>query len=193
MRYVIIAIIAYLIGNISFAVLISKYGKKDDVRKHGSGNAGATNMVRAYGFKMGIVTFVGDMLKGLVATYLGYVIGGQLGMYIAAVLVVIGHDFPVFFKFKGGKGVSTTIGAMFFIAPFSVLICFIIGISIAIFTRTVSLGSLIGVCLSPIAILIFMKPLDMNSLYLALVLVALVIFRHKENIKRLIKGEEHKL
>ncbi len=192
MKLILVAVVAYLIGNISFALLISKIFFKDDVRRHGSGNAGSTNMIRAFGFKIGVITFIGDVLKGMLAAYLGRLIAGTDGSYIAGILVIVGHNWPVFMKFKGGKGVATTIGMLFVVLPWITLICFIIGISIAFAGRIVSIGSLIGVTLSAI-VAISRHYYDIKLVIFALIYVGMCLFTHRENIKRLVKGEEKKL
>ncbi len=192
MKYVLIAIIAYLIGNISFSLLISKVFFKDDVRKHGSGNAGSTNMIRAFGFKIGVITFIGDLLKGMLAAYLGRLIAGVDGSYIAGICVVAGHNWPVFMNFKGGKGVATTIGMLFVVLPWITLICFAIGISIAFMGRIVSIGSLIGVTLSAI-VAISRHYYDVKLVLFALIYAGMCLFTHRQNIKRLLRGEEKKL
>lgn len=192
MKLILVAIIAYLIGNISFALLISKIFFKDDVRRHGSGNAGSTNMIRAFGFKIGVITFIGDVLKGMLAAYIGRLLAGTDGSYVAGILVIVGHNWPVFMKFKGGKGVATTIGMLFVVLPWITLICFIIGISIAFAGRIVSIGSLIGVTLSAI-VAISRHYYDVKLVIFALIYAGMCLFTHRENIKRLIRGEEKKL
>jgi len=192
MKLILVAIIAYLIGNISFALLISKIFFKDDVRRHGSGNAGSTNMIRAFGFKIGVITFIGDVLKGMLAAYIGRLLAGTDGSYVAGILVIVGHNWPVFMKFKGGKGVATTIGMLFVVLPWITLVCAIIGISIAFMGRIVSIGSLIGVTLSAIVV-ISRHYYDVKLVIFALIYAGMCLFTHRENIKRLIKGEEKKL
>ena len=193
MNLILAAVIAYLIGNISFSLLIGKIFFKKDVRDYGSGNAGTTNMIRAFGAKIGVITFVGDMLKGVLAAYIGKLIGGIEGCYLAGLMVIIGHNWPVFLKFKGGKGVATTIGVMLYVLPLQTFICFIIGFSIAFFTRLVSLGSLIGVGISPIAILLTVRPFDIKLFMFSLIYTGMCLFKHRGNIIRLIKKEERKL
>jgi len=193
MNYIIIAIISYLLGNISFAYVLGKFFAKKDVRDYGSGNAGATNALRAFGKKIGIMVFVGDVLKGVVAVLIGRSYGGAMGSYIAGALVIIGHNWPVLLNFKGGKGVATTIGVMIIINPLVTLVCFAFGIVVIIFTRTVSLGSIIGMALAPVAAIIAVRPLDFKLFIFCLFIASMSIYRHKENIKRLIKGKENKL
>lgn len=188
-----IAIVAYLIGNISFSVLIGKLFFKKDVRNYGSGNAGTTNAIRAFGAKIGVLTFIGDVLKGVLAAFIGKYFGGTDGLYIAGIMVIIGHNYPVFLKFKGGKGVATTIGVMFVVIPLITTICLIIGLALAFSTRMVSLGSVIAVPLSAIINLAIHRPFDIKLLIFSIFYSGLCLFMHRENIKRLIKHEERKL
>jgi glycerol-3-phosphate acyltransferase PlsY len=149
MKYILLTIISYFIGNISFAYILGKIFAKKDVREYGSGNAGATNAFRTFGKKVGALVFLGDVLKGVSAVLLGRYLGGQTGAYIAGAFVIIGHNWPVLLSFKGGKGVATTIGVMLFVNAKLTLICVIIGVVIIVITRTVSLGSISGMGLAP--------------------------------------------
>ncbi len=193
MNYILIAIISYLLGNLSFAFILGKIIMKKDVREYGSGNSGATNAIRAFGAKVGVMAFAGDVLKGVAAVLIGKLLSGEMGGYLAGAFVIIGHNWPVFLNFKGGKGVAATIGVMFMISPFVSLVCFIIGLSIAFFTRMVSLGSIIGMALAPLVVLIFVRPFNISLFIFCLFLSSMSIYRHKENIKRLLKGKENKL
>jgi glycerol-3-phosphate acyltransferase PlsY len=159
MKYILLTIISYFIGNISFAYILGKIFAKKDVREYGSGNAGATNAFRTFGKKVGALVFLGDVLKGVAAVLLGRYLGGQTGAYIAGAFVIIGHNWPVLLSFKGGKGVATTIGVMLFVNAKLTLICVIIGVVIIVITRTVSLGSISGMGLAPFVALIFIRPI----------------------------------
>ncbi|MDF2616470.1 MAG: plsY [Sedimentibacter sp.] len=192
MNYFFIAIISYLLGNISFAYILGKIFTKKDVRDFGSGNAGATNAIRAFGKKIGAMVFVGDVLKGVVAVLIGRTLG-ETGVYLAGAMVIIGHNWPVFLNFKGGKGVATTIGVMIIASPFVTLICFILGLVVIITTRTVSLGSILGMAMAPVAAGIFVRPFNLSLFIFCLFIGTMAIYRHKENIKRLLKGKENKL
>lgn len=193
MKYFIIAIISYILGNLSFAYILGKLLMKKDVREYGSGNAGTTNAIRAFGKKVGVLVFMGDVLKGVIAVIIGRNIGGEFGGYLAGFLVIVGHNWPALLKFKGGKGVATTIGVMLMTNILVTCICFIIGILIAIFTRMVSLGSLIGMSLAPLVILVFVRPFNFNLFLFCTILISMSIYRHKENITRLLQGKENKL
>jgi len=193
MNYIIVVVISYLIGNLSFAYILGKLLVKKDVRDYGSGNSGATNAIRAFGAKIGVMAFVGDVLKGIVAVLIGKMLCDEMGGYLAGVFVIIGHNWPVFLQFKGGKGVATTAGVMLIISPFVCFICLIIGLTIVFFTRMVSLGSIIGMSLAPIVILIFVRPFNIQLFIFCLFVVSMSIYRHKENIKRILNGKENKL
>ena len=192
MKYILLTIISYFIGNISFAYILGKIFAKKDVREYGSGNAGATNAFRTFGKKVGALVFLGDVLKGVAAVLLGRYLGGQTGAYIAGAFVIIGHNWPVLISFKGGKGVATTIGVMLFVNAKLTLICVIIGVVIIVITRTVSLGSISGMGLAPFVALIFIRPLTIDFFLFTVFLAGMSIYRHKDNIKRLVKGNENK-
>lgn len=193
------AVQAYLLGSISFAYVIGKIVMRRDIRKYGSGNAGASNMTRNFGWKLGLLTFVCDIAKGVIAVLIGGLIGGtqgaysaNLGAYIAAVFAVAGHNWPIFFSFRGGKGAATTLGVLLTLIPLQGLgILAIAGILIAI-TRHVSVGSLFGAALMVVSAFIFF-PNDLPFQVCSIILCALAVFSHRENIKRIINGTESKM
>ncbi|WP_237722330.1 glycerol-3-phosphate 1-O-acyltransferase PlsY [Keratinibaculum paraultunense] len=189
----IVALISYFIGNFSSAYILGKAFQKKDIRNYGSGNAGATNALRVFGKKLGGITFILDVLKGIIAVYIGERIMGYNGKLIASIFVVLGHDWPVFLKFKGGKGVATSLGVIFLLHYPTAIICTAIGIAIIIITRYVSLGSIIAAGLVPIVGSIVNRPFNKNFFITTFILAILVISRHKDNINRLVKGEEFKL
>lgn len=194
--YVLVAVLAYLIGCISSAYIISKALFGVDIRTQGSKNAGTTNALRTFGFKAGLLTFLGDYFKGTIAVLIAMLIAHKghldvdLAKYIAALAVVAGHNWPVFLKFKGGKGVATTYGAMLGIAPLPTLASMLFFIVLVLVTRYVSVGSIFGVCLFPI--LMYMRS-DYIGIWVCILLSISVIYKHKENIKRLLKGQERRL
>lgn len=193
------AVQAYLLGSVSFAYVIGKIVMRRDIRKYGSGNAGASNMTRNFGWKLGLLTFVCDIAKGAIAVLIGGLIGGtqgaysaNLGAYIAAVFAVAGHNWPVFFGFRGGKGAATTLGVLFTLMPLQGLgILILSGILIAI-TMRVSVGSLSGAVLMVVSSFVFF-PNDLAFQICSIFLCALVIFSHRENIKRILNGTESKM
>ena len=155
--YIIMAIIAYLIGSINFSVIISKKVAGFDVREKGSGNAGTTNMLRAVGKKAAAVTLICDVLKGVVSIGIAIILGNivkdinrELLIQVAGIAVVLGHTFPVFFGFKGGKGVATSLGILLLSNWQIGLICLVFGIVLIILTRMVSLGSCAAAVLFPV-------------------------------------------
>lgn len=189
--------IGYLFGGIQTAILYSKV-KGMDIRHHGSGNAGATNTLRVLGKKAALVVFIGDLLKAIVAVlickWLFPTDSLVAGLY-AAIGAIVGHSFPLFFGFKGGKGIAVTVGAVYFIDIRIGLIVSLIFILSACLTKIVSLSSMLLTTGIPICILIFYRG-NVNlieALVLGCVIAAITIYRHKENIKRLLNGTESRL
>ncbi len=203
--YIIIAVIAYAIGSINFSVLISKKIAGFDVREKGSGNAGSTNVLRAVGVKAAVITLICDILKGIVAILLAVLIGNIVGntdrallVQIAGILVVIGHTFPIFFQFKGGKGVATSLGVLLITNWKIGLICLIFALVIIIITKMVSMGSMGAAVLFPVLTIFigdsFIVPATgFKYLIFSIILAVFVIFNHRENIKRIMNGTENKL
>lgn len=187
------AIIPYILGSVNFALVISKVFYHDDIRKYGSGNAGMTNMLRTYGKLAGISTLLCDMLKASVSVWLGIFVFNYFGGYMAGFFCMFGHIFPVFFKFKGGKGVATLAAMILTIDPICFVILFIIFVIIVACTKYISLGSVICCMLYPI---ITYKLNSWNSgfaVIFSFLTAAIVIFMHRENIKRLQNHTENKL
>ena len=194
--YLIIIITAYLLGNISTSYIVAKRLAGVDIRTQGSGNAGSTNVLRTLGKKAGALTFIGDVLKGLIAVLIARFIGYGVNLddttcaYIAVVAVVLGHNYPVFLGFKGGKGVATSLGSMLGMNPLVALLCLGFFIIIVAITKYVSLGSILGIGLSPV---IMMINHNTKGVLVTLFLTISVVITHKENIKRLLNGTERKL
>ena len=205
---ILIAIIAYLIGSINFSVILSKKMAGFDVRQKGSGNAGTTNMLRSVGKKAAAITLICDILKGVVsigiAILVGYLFNAQnksILVQIAAIAVVIGHTFPIFFGFKGGKGVATSLGVLIMTNWQIGLICLAIAIIIMAITKMDSLGS----CMAAIAfpLLTYFAANIFENAYIvkegssyfvySIILAVIVLFNHRSNIKRIITGKENKL
>lgn len=184
-------IIAYLLGSISCAILISKYLKLPDPRHEGSGNPGASNILRTAGKNKAVLVLAGDILKGLLAVLIARVIGVQGFMLgIVAVAAVAGHVFPLFFKFKGGKGVATMVGALIMLSFWTGLLVAAVWIAVAFIFRFASLASLIAAVCAPIFMLIFGSHL---YAFPVLLITALVVWKHMGNIKRLMNGTEAKI
>ena len=195
-----LGIVSYLIGSINSSILISRAVMGKDIRTSGSGNAGATNMLRTMGKKYAVITLVIDILKGVIALILARVAVGigayDISAYVAVVSVVLGHNFPVFFGFRGGKGVATSLGVVLLLDWKIGLVTLVIAIAVMALTRYVSLGSIIAAMvfmLLQIVSMIVYNSFDITRLVCVLILGGLLIVRHRANIVRLIKGEEHKL
>ena len=184
------AVIGYLLGSVSTGILYSRSLGRD-IRTQGSRNAGATNMTRVHGLKKGGLTFLGDCLKGVLAALIGKWLGGQTGAIIGGTFAVIGHMWPVFFGFSGGKGVATCIGIGLVTYPLFGGLAVVIGVSVMLISRYVSLGSMLGLTAFAVAMVIRYGfwPLGLWGILLA----GLVVWRHRANIQRLIHGNENKL
>ncbi|MDU7033045.1 MAG: glycerol-3-phosphate 1-O-acyltransferase PlsY [Finegoldia magna] len=189
---IILGIVCYFIGNISGSIAISKLVYKQDIRNYGSKNAGATNALRVYGVKVGLATFLIDFFKGLLCAYLGFKFYGSLGILVCGLLCVIGHILPVFYNFKGGKGIATSFGVLLFAQPLQVLILLILFLIVVLMTKYVSLGSVLG-CISAViyGLIYIRKDFYIGLIYILLGIISL--FKHRSNINRLIHGKESKL
>jgi len=188
-----LVVVAYLLGSISFAVLIVRLTTGTDIRAEGSGNAGATNVLRSYGRKLAILVALLDVGKGAAAVLLmRLVTADPLWGAAAGLAAVLGHVFPVFYGFRGGKGVATVVGAFLVLAPLALLTCLAVFVLVVALTRYVSLGSVISmVLLPPVAGLLFhaSRPVVVAASLTALV----VVLKHLGNLKRLATGRERKL
>ena len=197
MKIFLTIIIAYLLGNFQTSYLLGKVFMKTDIREFGSGNAGTTNALRVYGKKFAIATLLLDIIKGSIAVLVGKYFLGETGALVAGISVVCGHNWPVVLKFKGGKGIATTIGVGLAISPLIASICVVIGVLIIAISKMVSLGTLSAIVIWPIISYIFMfidyYPMDYRFLAFTVVLALIAIYKHRANIVRLIKGEESKL
>ncbi|MDD9148648.1 MULTISPECIES: glycerol-3-phosphate 1-O-acyltransferase PlsY [unclassified Sporolactobacillus] len=186
-------IVSYLIGSISFSYLITKKIKKIDIRKTGSGNAGATNTLRVLGVGPAIGVLVLDVLKGVAAVLIARSFGlADWAVALSGLLAIVGHDFPVYFGFKGGKGVATTIGVFFMMMPLEALIAGILAIVIIAISRFVSVGSLFFLLVTPVLgyILAGYSPAVLVAVFL---ITLLGYYQHRENIIRLLHGKENKI
>ncbi len=186
-------ILAYLIGSVSFSYLITKKIKKVDIRQHGSGNAGATNTMRVLGTGPAIGVLLLDVMKGVAAVLIAYLF--HLPHWAAAVTglcAILGHNFPLFFNFRGGKGVATTIGAFMMLMFIPSLYAGLIAIIVIAATRFVSLGSLLFIILTPVFAL-YINHYPESYSYIGFIIALLAIYQHRTNISRLVKGEENKI
>ena len=192
MNYVIIAVIAYLLGSISFGMIVAKLKGGPTLREVGSKNTGATNVLRVMGVKVGLTVFVLDILKALVACIIGRVWMGLNGAMVAGLAVVLGHNWPCFFQFKGGKGVASTLAVMLMTFPLPACICYVVAIALISATKYVSLGS---ITLAALFAVLVIATNWANWLVIGWVIVisGLLIWRHHANIGRLLSGTENKL
>lgn len=197
-------IIAYLLGSINFAVIFANIFLKKDVRELGSGNAGTTNVMRTAGFLPGALTFICDVLKGFAACFIGkaifiYAYPDTLPWiyvaYMCGVACMLGHVFPIFFRFKGGKGVATSVGIFAVCCPIAIVIGLTVFALMTLITRIVSLSSLVAtVTVISLSIVFYNSEANIVMPALLSITMGLIVFlKHKDNIKRLAKGEEKKI
>jgi glycerol-3-phosphate acyltransferase PlsY len=203
MFYILFSLVAYLFGSIPTAVWVGKAWYGIDVREHGSKNAGATNTFRVLGKKPGKVVLLIDVLKGALATlipvivshfYLHLEVDALIKMQIlAAIFAVAGHVFPIFAQFRGGKGVATSLGVIIGLQPIAALICLVIFLVVFIGSKFVSLGAICASIAFPLVVRFVLKEESMWLFGFSILLSGLVIFAHRKNIGRLLKGEESKM
>lgn len=188
-QYLMVALIAYLIGSVSSGIIISTF-KGRDVRNEGSKSAGATNVTRVLGISYGMLTFLGDFAKAALAVLAGYLIAWMNGAMVAAVFCVIGHNWPVYYNFKGGKGIVCSVAVVILLCPLEGLIAGAAAILVIWASRYVSLGSLTYLAVSTLLIMLFRGPYPLG--WWALILLVMGIFQHRSNIQRLLSGTENK-
>ncbi|WP_300408237.1 glycerol-3-phosphate 1-O-acyltransferase PlsY [Lagierella sp.] len=190
---IILFLISYLVGSISWAVVISRVFYKKDIRDFGSGNAGTTNIYRTFGKKVAFITFLLDFLKGFLPTFIGYRLFGNEGVLLAGLGAVLGHNWPIFFGFKGGKGIATSFGVFMAFNPIYAFILVCVFFILVLLTKFVSLGSIGGAVVGVILGIINILKENQYIGILLLSLATIAIYRHRQNISRLLKGEEAKL
>ena len=189
MVYVIGIIISYLLGSIPMGLILTKIAGKGDLRKVGSGNIGATNVMRVGGLRMAGLVWILDMAKAIAAVFIGkYIAGGALGAWCGFVAIV-GHCYPIWLRFKGGKGISSLFGVLLAVSPMAFMVCGLEWLLVALSSGISSLGAVIVFCLIPI--LGFVISFSVGCAFLAIGL--LCMWRHRENIKRLLMGQESKI
>ncbi len=207
---VICAAVSYLLGQLNFAIILSKKKYGVDIRDYGSGNGGTTNMLRTFGKKMAIVTLVGDMGKAILSCLIGYILIGRLGAFLSGLFCILGHTMPIKYKFKGGKGVAcaaavilmTDLGNLWRV-PVIFLALLLIFAAIAFGLKYVSLASVMCMLIYPLMLYeVEMLIAEASQVYIegtglyviiSLLMALLIIFMHRENIKRLLHGKESKL
>lgn len=192
LNYIIVAVLAYLLGSISFGMIVAKLAGGPNLREVGSKNTGATNVLRVMGLKIGLIVFVLDILKALIACIIGRVWLGLNGAMLAGLAVVIGHNWPCFFQFKGGKGVASTLAVMLLTFPIPAVICYVVAIALIAITKYVSLGSITLAALFAILV-IATNWTNWLVILWVLIIAGLLIWRHHANIGRLLHGTENKL
>ena len=198
--YITVAIVAYVIGSINFAVIFSRKFAGFDVREKGSKNAGTTNVLRTVGKKVAALTLLCDILKGVAAILVALLAqvmwdGFDITVlkYIAGFMVILGHTFPIFFEFRGGKGVATAIGVLLMLNWKIGLICLVFGILIIAVSKMVSLGSISAAVLFPVLTIFIGENVGLAGIVVSFLIAALVVFNHRANIRRIKEGKENKL
>lgn len=181
---------AYVLGCLNGALMVSLWFLRDDIRKHGSGNAGLTNTYRVFGPRWAAFVLLWDAVKGVAAVLIGGWLLGDYGRLLAGLFVIVGHDFPVFFKFKGGKGIMTACGVLFTLHPVVAAIALSCFILVVLLTRYVSLGSIVAVL--SLAPLMWLFNMSVEYIAASAVIAALIIVMHRENIGRLLSGTERR-
>lgn len=190
--YILLAVGAYLCGSISTGILVSKVMHGPNLREVGSKNTGASNVLRTMGVPAAAITFVGDILKALLPAVIGRLLFGLNGAMVGGLFAILGHNWPIFFQFKGGKGVSSTCAVMLVCFWWQAIICYVIAIATIAITRFISLGSMLLVSVYAILV-ICTNPGNWLAIIWVLVLAGLCIWRHRANIGRLLKGTEAKI
>ena len=196
--YAAVIIAGYLLGSLNFGVIISKLIYKEDIRKYGSGGTGMTNMLRTYGKPAAAVTFFGDGLKAVIAAFIGMIFFGNsfastavyAGAYVGGLAAAAGHAFPVYYKFKGGKSVAAAFFMVLCTAPLVGLVCFAIFAILVAWTKYLSLGSVMGMIIYPL-ILNRLTGIGLHNI-IAIAIMIIVVYQHRENIKRISAGTENK-
>ncbi len=190
MKLVVILFYSYLLGAIPFGYLLSRFRYHIDIRKKGSGNIGATNVVRVIGVLPGFIVLILDAFKGYLSIKITQLYGPQY-IYISGLMAIIGHCWPVYLKFKGGKGVATTIGVLLGLNLVYLVYVIIIFLLVFIITRIVSISSLISAVGLPL--IVYFKHHDLRTVYMLSIYSIIIIYRHKPNILRLLQGKEKKI
>jgi len=190
MNYVIFAIIAYVIGSIPFGLIVGKLGYKIDIREHGSGNLGGTNTFRVLGVKAGLIVTIGDILKGTFASLLPWLLGLDINILIVGIFAVIGHMYPIFARFKGGKAVATSGGVILAVEPILFVIMLATFFLMLYLTKYVSLSSMVTGVITVISAIILQ---NIGLVIVTSILTLFVIYRHRTNIKRIKDKTEPKI
>ena len=198
----VIIAVSYLLGSINFAILFTRAFKKQDIRDFGSGNAGMTNVLRTFGIPLAVLTLLGDFLKGLLSALLGGFLYSLLlslpyetGAFLAGIGALLGHIFPIFYKFKGGKGVLTSAAVIVAVNPLSFLAVLVVFLIVMVCSRMVSLSSVSAAVLFPVITAVFGilgDGFSLPSFVFSLIFSTIVIYMHRSNLVRIANGTEHK-
>ena len=192
LQYVIFTVLGYLLGSLNFSIIIGKLFYKTDVREHGSKNAGATNTLRILGKTPAVLVLILDAVKAVIAYFLTFLLTKNVTLsYIAATGAVVGHNFPVYFGFRGGKGVITSLFAIFCISPMVGAIALVFALAVIAVSKFVSLGAILGAVLA--VVLVFCVDPAGIKIILICILVVMLIFQHRANIQRLLNKTENKI
>lgn len=209
-QLIVISMVGYLIGSINLSIILSKAMGKGDIREHGSGNPGTTNTLRTLGIGPAILVFLFDLFKGVIAIFLGiglmYLgvssisadkleIAFEYAILLSGFFAILGHNYPIYYGFKGGKGIATSLGVIITIEPIIGIICLIFGLVLIISSRMVSVGSILSAFLYPVLVLVIGERFTYPIPYIifACILATLAIYRHRSNIERILNGTEGKL
>jgi len=191
MKEILVVLLCYILGSIPFSYIFSRVLGGVDIRAKGTGNVGATNVLRTLGIKIAVASLLGDLLKGVAAAWLGLHFGGQGLAAICATMAVVGHCWPIFLRFRGGKGVATSCGILMVLMPVIGLIASATFVIVIAISRYVSLGSICTAAILPVVVLLTNQPWP--YIVMTFVLAAMVLFRHRANIERLRQGTEKKI
>jgi glycerol-3-phosphate acyltransferase PlsY len=191
-KNIILLIAAFVLGSIPFGIITAKV-KGIDLKKVGSGNIGATNVLRSLGRWPAVITLLGDILKGTLAVAIGKYSGVEpLYEGLIGIAAILGHNFSIFLGFKGGKGVATSLGVLLMYTPNVALVTLIVWIGVVLFTKYSSLGAIVSFALLPLNMMLFDFQ-DKTKFFISILISLFIIIRHKDNIKRLMKGTERKI
>ncbi len=189
--WVLLPLLSYIIGSVPFSYIFGRSLGGVDIRTKGTGNVGATNVLRSVGIKIAVASLAGDLLKGLLAAWLGSYLGGPGLAAVCSAAVVVGHCWPVFLGFRGGKGVATAAGVILMLMPLIFVLEALVFVTTIVFSRYVSLGSVFTALVFPVAALVSQQ--SWQYVLMSLIIAAIVVYRHRSNIERLRQGTESKL
>lgn len=192
-KYILVAVIAYLLGSVSTGLLVAKAFNGPNLREVGSKNTGASNVLRTMGLKSGLITFIGDCVKSLLACLIGHWLLGHNGAMLAGLFVILGHNWPIFFQMKGGKGVASSCGVMLVCFPIPAIISYVVAIAIIATTKFISLGSMCMLITYALLITLFFNGGSLIAVIWAVILAAMCVARHHANVGRLLAGTESKI